>query len=101
MPNAKEELAEKKRKLQELIRARSKATCSSVVSTEIDVRRETEIEERPGAHSETADQVPTDLTNGPTSSTEAGGEAAGTLGVIETIIIVELWIMACVFGHGL
>lgn len=45
MPNAKEELAEKKRKLQELIRARSKATCSSVVSTEIDVRRETEIEE--------------------------------------------------------
>jgi polyhydroxyalkanoate synthesis regulator phasin len=31
--------------LQELIRARSKATCSSVVSTEIDVRRETEIEE--------------------------------------------------------
>jgi hypothetical protein len=45
MPNAKEEIAEKKRKLQELIRARSKATCSSVVSTEIDVRRETEIEE--------------------------------------------------------
>jgi polyhydroxyalkanoate synthesis regulator phasin len=45
MPAAKDELAEKKRKLQELIRARSKATCSSVVSTEIDVRRETEIEE--------------------------------------------------------
>ena len=45
MPNAKDELAEMKRKLQELIRARSKATCSSVVSTEIDVRRETEIEE--------------------------------------------------------
>ena len=45
MPNAKDELAEMRRKLQELIRARSKATCSSVVSTEIDVRRETEIEE--------------------------------------------------------
>ena len=45
MPNAKDELAEMKRKLQELIRARSKATCSSVISTEIDVRRETEIEE--------------------------------------------------------
>jgi polyhydroxyalkanoate synthesis regulator phasin len=45
MPNTKDELTEKKRKLQELIRARSKATCSSVVSSEIDVRRETEIEE--------------------------------------------------------
>ncbi len=45
MSNTKEELAEMKRKLQELIRARSKATCSSVVSSEIDVRRETEIEE--------------------------------------------------------
>jgi hypothetical protein len=45
MANVKDELAEKKRKLQELIRARSKATCSSVVSTEIDVRRETEIED--------------------------------------------------------
>ena len=45
MPNTKDELAEMKRKLQELIRARSKATCSSVVSTEIDVRRETQIEE--------------------------------------------------------
>jgi polyhydroxyalkanoate synthesis regulator phasin len=45
MPNAKDELAEMKRKLQELIRARSKATCSSVVSTETDVRRETEIED--------------------------------------------------------
>jgi len=43
MPSAKDELLEMKRKLQELIRARSKATCSSVVSTEIDVRRETEI----------------------------------------------------------
>ena len=45
MPNTKDELAEKKRKLQELIRARSQATCSSVVSSEIDVRRETKIEE--------------------------------------------------------
>ena len=45
MPNAKDELLEMKRKLQELIRARSKATCSTVVSTEIDVRRETEIED--------------------------------------------------------
>jgi len=45
MPNTKDELTEKKRKLQELIRARSQATCSSVVSSEIDVRRETEIEE--------------------------------------------------------
>ena len=45
MPNAKDQLAEMRRKLQELIRARSKATCSTVVSTEIDVRRETEIEE--------------------------------------------------------
>jgi hypothetical protein len=45
MSSAKDELTELKRKLQELIRARSKASCSSVVSTEIDVRRETEIEE--------------------------------------------------------
>lgn len=45
MPSAKDELLEMKRKLQELIRARSKATCSSVVSTGIDVRRETEIED--------------------------------------------------------
>jgi len=45
MPSVKDELLEMKRKLQELIRARSKATCSSVVSTEIDVRRETEIED--------------------------------------------------------
>ena len=36
MPNTKDELAEMKRKLHELIRARSKATCSSVVSTEIE-----------------------------------------------------------------
>ena len=40
-----EELAEKKRKLQELLRSRSKATCAGVLSSEIDVRRETEIEQ--------------------------------------------------------
>jgi HAMP domain-containing protein len=40
-----EELAEKKRRLQELLRSRSKATCAGVLSSEIDVRRETEIEE--------------------------------------------------------
>lgn len=45
MPNVKNELAEMKRKLRELIRARSKCVCSSVISTEIHVRRETEIEE--------------------------------------------------------
>ena len=40
-----EGIAEKKRKLQELLRSRSKATCAGVFSSEIDVRRETEIEE--------------------------------------------------------
>ena len=45
MQNTNDELAESKRKLQELIRARSQATCATVVSSEIDVRRETEIEE--------------------------------------------------------
>jgi hypothetical protein len=40
-----EGLAEKKRKLQELLRSRSKATCAGVLSSEIDVRRETQIEE--------------------------------------------------------
>ena len=40
-----EELAEKKRRLQELLRSRSKATCAGVLSSEIDVRRETEIEQ--------------------------------------------------------
>jgi polyhydroxyalkanoate synthesis regulator phasin len=45
MPSLEEQIKEKKRKLQELIRSRSQATCASVVSTEIDVRRETEIEE--------------------------------------------------------
>lgn len=45
MPTSKETLAEMKRKLRELIRSRSQATCSSVVSTEADVRREMQIEE--------------------------------------------------------
>jgi polyhydroxyalkanoate synthesis regulator phasin len=45
MPNVKNELAEMKRKLRQLIRARSKCSCSLVISTEIHVRRETEIEE--------------------------------------------------------
>ena len=40
-----EGIAEKKRKLQELLRSRSKATCAGVLSSEIDVRRETEIEQ--------------------------------------------------------
>jgi hypothetical protein len=40
-----EELAEKKRRLQELLRSRSKATCAGVLSSGIDVRRETEIEQ--------------------------------------------------------
>jgi HAMP domain-containing protein len=40
-----EGIAEKKRRLEELRRARSKATCAGVLSSEIDVRRETEIEE--------------------------------------------------------
>jgi hypothetical protein len=40
-----EELAEMKRRLQELVRSRSKATCAGVLSSEIDVRRETQIEE--------------------------------------------------------
>jgi hypothetical protein len=40
-----EQIAEKRRKLEELRRARSKATCAGVLSSEIDVRRETEIED--------------------------------------------------------
>jgi hypothetical protein len=40
-----QQLDARKRELQELIRSRSKATCSDVVSTEIDVRREMRIEE--------------------------------------------------------
>jgi hypothetical protein len=45
VPSAKENLVEMKRKLRELIRSRSQASCSRVVSTEIDVRREMQIEE--------------------------------------------------------
>ena len=43
--DAKALLAEKKEKLHELIRSRSQANCSSKYSSEIDVRRETEIEQ--------------------------------------------------------
>jgi hypothetical protein len=45
MSRPKEELAEKKRRLEELVRSRSRATCAGVFSSEIDVRRETQIEE--------------------------------------------------------
>jgi predicted RNase H-like nuclease (RuvC/YqgF family) len=45
MVEIEEELKEKKRKLQELVHSRSKATCAGVYSSGIDVRRETEIEE--------------------------------------------------------
>ncbi len=40
-----EGIEEKKRRLEELLRSRSGATCAGVLSSEIDVRRETEIEE--------------------------------------------------------
>ena len=39
------ELEEKRAKREELIKQRSRATCASSVSSEIDVRREDEIEE--------------------------------------------------------
>lgn len=45
MNKASEELKEKQRRLQELIRSRSQANCAGTFSNEIDVRRETEIEE--------------------------------------------------------
>lgn len=45
MPDLTHELKEKKRMLKELKAARTKATCASVVSTEVDVRRELEVEE--------------------------------------------------------
>lgn len=45
MAKLQDELKEKKRRLQELVRSRSKATCSGIYSSEIDVRRETEIED--------------------------------------------------------
>jgi len=40
-----DQMAEIRRKLEELRRARSKATCAGILSSEIDVRRETQIEE--------------------------------------------------------
>jgi HAMP domain-containing protein len=45
MAKIEEELKEKKRRLQELLSSRSGATCAGMYSSEIDVRRETEIEE--------------------------------------------------------
>lgn len=45
MRDVKSELEQKKAQLQELIRSRPKANCSSKYSSEIDVRRESEIEE--------------------------------------------------------
>ena len=45
MSDLQNQLDARKRELQELIRSRSKASCSDVVSTEIDVRRETRIED--------------------------------------------------------
>jgi HAMP domain-containing protein len=45
MGTIEEELKEKKRRLRELLDSRSGATCAGVYSSEIDVRRETEIEE--------------------------------------------------------
>jgi hypothetical protein len=44
MRDAKTGLEQKKAQLQELIRSRPKANCSSKFSSEIDVRRESEIE---------------------------------------------------------
>ena len=45
MRDVKSELEQKKAQLQELIRSRPKANCSSKYSSEIDVRRESEIED--------------------------------------------------------
>ncbi len=45
MRDGKSELEQKKAQLQELIRSRPKANCSSKYSSEIDVRRESEIED--------------------------------------------------------
>jgi hypothetical protein len=45
MKDARAELKDKKAKLKELIRSRSKANCAIKYSSEIDVRRESEIEE--------------------------------------------------------
>ena len=45
MRDVKSELEKKKAQLEELIRSRPKANCSSKYSSEIDVRRESEIED--------------------------------------------------------
>ena len=45
MANLENELKQKRAKLQELIKSRSKAYCSTVQSTKDDVIRETEIED--------------------------------------------------------
>ena len=45
MSDLQEQMAARKKELRELVRSRSKASCATVVSTEIDVRRETRIEE--------------------------------------------------------
>ena len=45
MEDLNAELKKKKERLEELIKARSKATCSSTYSSKADVDRETEIEE--------------------------------------------------------
>ena len=45
MKELKEELKKKKVRLQELIKSRSKAYCSTILSSKTDVQRETEIEE--------------------------------------------------------
>jgi hypothetical protein len=45
MKDAKAELERKKAQLEELIRSRPKANCSSKYSSEIDVKRESEIED--------------------------------------------------------
>ncbi len=45
MKELKEQLEEKKSRLEMLIKSRSKANCSTVFSKETDVQRETEIEE--------------------------------------------------------
>jgi HAMP domain-containing protein len=45
MSDVQEQLDVRTRELRELVRSRSKASCSDVISTEIDVRRETRIEE--------------------------------------------------------
>lgn len=45
MKELKEELEEKKRRLERLLKSRSQAYCSTVLSNETDVQRETKIEE--------------------------------------------------------